>query len=845
METLVDLLDAAAAAHGDRVAVSIRAGLREDAWSYARLHTAAAAVAAHLSEDLGVTPGSRVAVWGPNCPELVAALFGVFRARLVLVPIDPYATPEFVDRVLEHTGARVLITDDAHGRQRRERRGRPHARVISLSELTFDSGRYPGERPASADLAEIVFTSGTTGSPKGVMLTHANIVANVLSADVALQPDRGFRLLSLLPLSHMFEQTAGLYLPLHAGAAVHYVTSRHPPVILKALRRHRVTAMAVVPQVLELLLGGIEAEVRRRGAVRRWQLAHRMAEHVPCGLRRILFGAVHRELGGALALLVSGGAALPADVAATWERLGITVLEGYGATECAPSIASNTRAARRPGTVGRAVPGVEVRVSNDGELLVRGLNVTPGYWHDEEATRAAFAADGWFRTGDLGVVDADGFIHLRGRLNDLIVLPSGLNVHPEDVEAELLREDAVADCAVIGVPGPHGGPQVHAVVVAAEAREGAHERVAAAVRAANAHLAPHQRVTGLTLWEHGELPRTDLRKIKRHEVLAVLAGQSPAAAATAPPRAGAADRSARVLELLAELAGPSVAVTPHSDLALDLGLDSLARVELAVQLETELGVSLEDGDLAATGSVADLLALVEAGETTPSASVAFPEWALLAPARLIRAILQAAVLLPAHALVCGPFRVDGREHLVDAGSPVLLVANHASHLDTPSILRALPRPLRARVAVAAAADYFFRTRALRAATPLLLNGFPFAREGAVRSSLEHCGDLIDRGWSVLVYPEGTRSPTGELQPFRSGSGLLATGLRVPVVPVAVEGTHALLPKGRWRPRRGPVTVRFGRPLRFGSSDVRTDAASRLAVEVAALLRPPEGGSPRR
>jgi 1-acyl-sn-glycerol-3-phosphate acyltransferase len=204
--------------------------------------------------------------------------------------------------------------------------------------------------------------------------------------------------------------------------------------------------------------------------------------------------------------------------------------------------------------------------------------------------------------------------------------------------------------------------------------------------------------------------------------------------------------------------------------------------------------------------------------------------------QIVRAILQAAVLLPAHALVCTPFRVEGRDHLAEAGSPILLVANHASHLDTPSILRALPRRRRARVAVAAAADYFFRTRTFRVVTPLLLNGFPFSREGAVRSSLEHCGDLVDRGWSILVYPEGTRSLTGELQPFRLGSGVLATGLRVPVIPVAVEGTHALLPKGRRRPRRGPVTVRFGQPLCFGTSDARTDAAARLAREVAALLR---------
>ncbi|HSL64580.1 MAG TPA: 1-acyl-sn-glycerol-3-phosphate acyltransferase, partial [Gaiellaceae bacterium] len=440
---------------------------------------------------------------------------------------------------------------------------------------------------------------------------------------------------------------------------------------------------------------------------------------------------------------------------------------------------------------------------------------------------------GWYRTGDLGELDRDGFLSLRGRLGELIVLPNGLNVRPEDVEEELLREEAVADCAVVGPRDPGGAVSVHAVVIPAEGDAGAREEVADAVRAANRRLAPHQRITGFTLWEHGALPRTNLLKVKRHEVLATLAGAEPATEGSTRP-GGGEDRTSRLLGLLAEVVPRGAAIGPESDLALDLGLDSLALVELAVRLESELGLSIEDGDLAAAATVGELLAVLEAGEAA-SPPLAFPWWALRRPARALRAALQAALLLPAHAAVCSPFRVDGLEELGRAGRPVLLVANHASHLDTPSILRALPRRLRARVAVAAAADYFFRNRALRAATPLLLNGFPFSRRGAVRSSLERCGDLVERGWSVLVYPEGTRSRSGSLQPFRSGSGLLAAGLRVPVVPVAVAGTHALLPKGRRWPRRGPVTVRFGPPLRFGPSDDYADAAARLARAVAALL----------
>lgn len=825
MHTLIDLLERSADECGERPALTIRAGLRDDVWSYRRLWAASEALGSYLSEDLGLEPGDRVVVWGVSSPQLAAVVFGVLRAGLVLVPLDPYATPDLLGRVLLQTGAARLISGLG------DHPGTPTLDLSALPLDTLRACRLP--RPRPDDVAEIVFTSGTTGRPKGVVLTHANVVANVRSARAALQPTSDFRLLSVLPLSHMFEQTAGLFLPLHVGASVHYATSRQSPVILKTLRRHQITAMAVVPQVLELLLAGIEREIDRRGARRRWQTAHRLAAHLPTAQRRLLFRSVHRQLGGHLELLVSGGAALDPEVAAAWERLGVTVLEGYGATECAPSIASNTRAARRPGSVGRPVPGVEVRIGEQGEIQVRGANVTHGYWHDDDATREAFTDDGWYRTGDLGRLDPDGFLHLHGRLRDLIVLPNGLNVVPEDVETMLAEEPSIAECAVVGAGAQPGAAHVHAVVVPVRSGADARERIAVAVRSVNSRLEPHQRIAAFTVWE-GDLPRTSLLKVKRHELVAMLGGGTGGESLPPPRPAADVDRRSRLERLLVDLVPAGTPITPASDLALDLGLDSLARVELAVRLESELGLSVEDGDLVSAATVGELARLVEAGEAV-SSPAAFPAWALRWPARAARACLQAGLLLPAHALVCRPFRVEGREHLSGLDGPLLLVANHASHLDTPSILRALPRRLRSRVAVAAAADYFFRTRPLELAMPLLLNAFPFSREGAVRSSLEHCGDLVDGGWSVLVYPEGTRSVTGRLQPFRSGTGLLATDLRVPVVPIGVQGTHACLPKGARRPRRGPVTIRFGAALRPSSGTAHPAVAAELARAVQALL----------
>lgn len=829
-ETLIDLLLAVEATHGSGAAVSMRAGLREDTWSYQRLWRAANAVARHLTEEGGVRPGDRVVVWGPNSPALVATLFGALLARIVVVPIDPHSSPGFVERVVERTEAVLLIT------------GFPlppgwRGRTARLDRLPLETGRpFAGARPTGDDVAEIVFTSGTTGTPKGVVLTHANIVADVVAAGEVLG-ERPRHVLSILPLSHMLEQTAGLFLPLSYGATIHYLTSRQSPVILRALRRHRVVAMVVVPQVLTLLLDAVEREVRRRGEERSWRRAHRLAAHLPTGMRRGLFRPVHRELGGRLELFFCGGAYLSPDVASAWERLGVTVLEGYGATECAPAIATNTRAARRPGSVGKPLTGVEVCVSGEGEVLVRGANVTPGYWRDDQATRAAFTGAGWFRTGDLGEIDGDGFLHLRGRLKDVIVLPNGMKVHPEDVEPELDREDAVEDCVVLGLEDDAGNARVHAAVIPAEAAgtTAPPERVAAAVRSANARLAPHQRISGFTLWEQDDFPRTSLLKVKRHETLAALSGAPRAPAAATPAPSAEEDRHVRLRRLLARLGDVGLdAVGPECDLALDLDLDSLARIELAVELESELGVAVDDDALAAAGTVAELLAVVERGETAAPA-VAFRRWPLRRPARLARRSLQAVLLLPAQALVCRPFRVEGAERLRGVRAPVLLIANHTSHLDTPSILRALPSRIRRRVAVAAAADYFFRTRRAGVVMALLLNAFPFSRAGTVRASLEHCGDLVDGGWSVLVYPEGTRSPTGELQPFKHGIGLLATDLRVPVVPIALAGPHAILPKGRNRPRRGPVTVRFGDPIVPAPSSDHRETAERLERAVAELV----------
>jgi long-chain acyl-CoA synthetase len=814
MESLIDLLESTTDEHRDRPAVAMCRGLGTDTWTYARLWHTAGAVATDLREGYGVQAGDRVLVRAPNSPELVTVHLGCLLAGAILVPLDDNSTDAFTQQVSTATEASLMISTP-------ERDAATHGmRVIRMSELRSEGTPSPAlARPHSDDVAEIVYTSGTTGSPKGVVLTHGNILANVRSgerAGVLPRSDR-YRLLSLLPLSHMFEQTAGLYLPLSYGASITYLPTRQPSTVFRALRRQHITGMVAVPLILELLWRGIEHEVRRRGSLSSWKKMVRAADSLPLATRRLLFGELHTELGGTFEFFLCGGAHLSRAIETGWERLGVRVIQGYGATECSPVIAANTFQRRVRGSVGRPVPDVRVRLSADGEVQVKGRNVTAGYWNDVASTQAAFTADGWYCSGDLAETTDRGDMLLRGRLRDLIVLPNGLNVFPQDVEQALESEPEIAESAVLGVADEsRGGLHLHAVIVPSrhDAEAVPRQELDAAVRRANARLAPYQRVVDFSVRTAESLPRTGSGKIKRFMLQISPTTGEPFRADPPSMHTSDGDWNTQIGRLVADVARVSLqSLTADTALDLDLHMDSLARVEIAVRLEEELGIGLDESQLAELTTLGDLAHFAEhADRTTQDLDVAFPRWALTRGSRLLRHAFQSTVLFPLHAVVCRPFQVSGREYLQGLDLPVLFVANHASHMDTPTVLRALPASIRARTSVAAAADYFYQDRRVGIAASLLLNTFPFSRVGAVRPSLEYCAELVNSGWSILLYPEGTRSSTGRLQSFKSGIGLLGRELGVPIVPVAVDGTYTILPKGRRLPRRGPVRVCFGSPV---------------------------------
>jgi len=547
METLLDLLAEAVAANGDKIALSLRLDDGTTAtWTYRELERRSR-VAAWRLRGLGLAAGDRLLTWSPSTPALPAVYFGAMRAGLILVPLDLRMSADAVENVVQVSGARHLVLGT--GRDAPDPRDagldrfpttpvdalveEPDASFPVDWEAQLDAWPAPGPR----DVFELVFTSGTTGTPKGVMLAHDNVVAAVESFH-RLIPPMEHRIVSLLPLSHLLEQSVGLYYALSVGADILYVRSRNPRVIFDALRDHRVTSMVVVPQVLDLFWSAIEREVARRDRERAFERLRAVARRLPMGLRPILFRSVHQQLGGHFRLFLSAGAFLPPALQQAWEDLGVTVLQGYGATETGTG-SCTTLQDHGLGTVGRPPAGIEMRLADDGEIQFRGPTVFRGYWQNPQATAAAFTPDGWYQTGDIGHLDSAGRLILSGRKKDMIVLPNGFNVYPEDIE-NALRIAGIRDSVVLETePG-----RIEAVVLGSAASPPAapgarahtappdpaalRDRIDGAVKAANGTLGANQRIAGWRLWPDEDFPRTHTLKVKRALIRDWVAADRPA-----------------------------------------------------------------------------------------------------------------------------------------------------------------------------------------------------------------------------------------------------------------------------------------------------------------------------
>ena len=834
-------------------------GYRTWAWTYGEL----AGRAAHFADRLraaDITAGQHIAIWSENRPEWIAALWGALREGVVIVPIDYRASADFLRVVAGIVDAKAVLVGDVvdAGSLGSERP------IWSLHECcrgpagaTGEPAEVPRVAPGAPHIdadttAEIIFTSGATADPKGVILTHRNILANIVPIEREMAKYRKYirlfspiRFLNLLPLSHMFGQAMATFVPPMLPGLVVFTRSYAPEDIVRQIRERRVSVLVSVPKILEVL---------RDHVIR---IAPEAAEAPPPGehwaRRWWRYRRVHRLFGLKFWAMVVGAAPLDPDVEAFWGRLGFAVVQGYGLTETAPIVTLNHPLRAAKGAVGKPIAGVEVRIAEDGEILVRGENVTRGYFNAPEETRTAFR-DGWFHTGDIGEFDAQGQLHIRGRKKEMIVTPEGLNVFPEDVERALNAQAGVRESAVVGAPvAGSAAERVQAIMVLDPGAD-----ADAIVRAANATLGDHQKIRAATVWTSGPLPRTEgTKKLKRRELRQWLAGQRPSSGDAHP---GAVRSVAAILARFA----PGRTITPSTTID-ELGLSSLERVELMMALEEAFQITVDETSFAAARTVADLDALTAAREPVAGAAAgpgrpvaaagdavrareatfAFPSWNRWLPVRAIRRVSLPTWILPP-ARLFARVTVEGLEHLEHAHGPVIFAANHQSHFDTHVILDALPPRWRYRVAPAMAKEFFkahfYPEQFGRAAwftsslnyylAAFFFNAFPLPqREAGTRHTLRYVGDLLGAGYSILIFPEGKRTDAGEINRFQPGVGMIASRLDVSVVPVRLAGLEKILHHRATFPTRGRARVAFGPPLALKGNDYAA-----LGAQVEAAVR---------
>ena len=855
-------------------------GYRTWTWTYGDLAAAAHGFARRL-RDQRILPGHAIAIWSENRPEWIAALWGALLEGVVLVPIDYRASSDFLLKVAGIVDAKAILAGDAVDlsslgqarpiwklpelfRARTDRSTDADARIphSAFANATAD---HPASDIGPATTAEIIFTSGATAEPKGVVLTHKNILANVVPIEREMakykkyaRPFRPIRFLNLLPLSHMFGQAMATFVPPMLPGLVVFTRSYSPDDIVRQIRERRISVLVCVPKILEVLRDYIV------------RVAPEAAVPPPAGMhwakRWWHYRRIHKMFGFKFWAMVVGAAPLDPELEAFWGRLGFLVVQGYGLTETAPIVTLNHPLHAKRGAVGKPIAGVEIKIADDGEILVRGENVTTGYYNAPEATREAFQ-DGWFHTGDVGELDADGRLLIKGRKKEMIVTPDGLNVFPEDVEHALNDQPGVLDSAVVGAPAAGGtAERVHAVLLLAPGTD-----PDLVMRTANARLADHQKIRAAAVWPGTELPRTEgTRKLKRRELRAWVVGRDlPAGGGSheTEKRPGGSPRD--VKSVLARFApGRTIESATTID---ELGLSSLERVELMMALEEAFQVTVDEGAFTAAATVADLEAMTRpaewgppsaqggsgeaslrpsgasAGPVTDATPITFPSWNRSLPIRTIRRASLPTWILPLSRIFAS-MRVTGLDHLETIDGPVIFAANHQSHFDGPVILDSLPPRWRYRVAPAMMKEFFnahfFPERHGRMAwftnslnyylSAAFFNAFPLTQGGpGTRQTLRYIGDLLGGGYSILIFPEGRRTETGAIARFQPGVGMIAARLGVPVVPVRLEGLDQVLPRHARFPSRASARCAFGAPMLLTGNDY-AELAARVEAAVRAL-----------
>lgn len=793
-------------------AFSFKAGFRTQTYTYSDIGKLLTKFPAFFKEN-NIKVGDKIIIFSLNRPEYALLVLGSFLCGITLIPIDYRTNKETIEKFIAKTKPEAIITSDLF----KDLFKNIHKRVILFEDLLTNLEKLPAEDLPEIDeseLAAILFTSGTTGEPKGTMITYANIVASINNIRQVFSLPRESRVLSILPLSHVLEMFGGLLTTFSLGCHIHYIERINSITIVQAFRRYKIQVMAVVPQMLRMLLQNVERKLKDDKKEKVWEKGQKIAPFLPKILRRVLFKEFHQSLGGEFTLFVSGSAPLEAKLSRIWENTGITVLEGYGASETTGFVSTNTLKNNHPSTCGKILPGLKVKMAEDGELLVSGKNIVSGYFQNPEKTQESFQ-DGWFRTGDIVSME-NGYIKIVGREKFKIVLPDGKKVYPEDVEKKLNENPLVRDSVVFGLDLGQG-EVVHAEVILKSKTN--LEKIILEV---NQTLNPHEQIQDYSVWGKDDFPRTKTLKVDREAVKEETLQKKNHIESENTEEDIKGDKLA---DILSQVSGKNKSQIKSGDnLVTQLKMDSLKRIELLALIEEQLGVSIDELKISSGTNVADLRKLVAEGKPVVLGDgEKLDDWQFTRFMGKTRAILQDILVFPLFNTGI-KVKVKNAENISRIKIPSLFIFNHTGNYDIINVLRVLPKEIRENTAIAATSDIWHQEAYKRVLATAFGNAFPFVKaegHGAMRGNFERVGELLDKGYNIMISPEGNITHTGELLPFHTGAGYIAVEMGVPVVPFKINGYFDLWPEETkrklnlfWPKKYGTVEVIVGEPILF-------------------------------
>jgi long-chain acyl-CoA synthetase len=897
MSTFYDRFRECAQRWPNNVALEIQRRDRVESLTYAELRQMAESIGRWLTERMP-RPGTRVAILADNHPRWVAAYLGIIASGNTAVPLDTAFHADQVAKLLKDSGSELLFCDQKHLAISLEAVGKSGIGLVLLDAkdagggaratqaeldriLAAGSGDFVPVSSSEDVLASLLYTSGTTADPKGVMLTHGNLMGEVEAvfgwAD--LGPDDA--VLGVLPLFHVLSQMANLLLPLVKGVRVVYLETLNTTELLRALSERKISVFAVVPQFFYLIHERIFKEVAQHGklvqsALRTLMSVTRFGRRCGINLGKVFFKKIHKTFGDKMRYLVTGGSRFDPQIALDFYALGIDVLQAYGLTETTGAACVNSLHNNVIGSVGPPLNGVEVKIVDPhpqegvplpvGEIALHGAIIMKGYWNRPDAT-ADVLKDGWLYTGDLGYVDVGGNLFITGRKKEVIILSNGKNVYPEEVETHYLKSPYIKEICVMGLEGPPGDPtsdRLYAVVVpnfeVLKQRKiaNAKEVIRFDIEGLSAQLPSTKRIGSYEIWQE-DLPRTTTRKLKRFEIARrVKANQGKAGAEIGSEKPFSDEDLAwldqpevqRALKIVREaVRSQPQTLRPDDNLELDLGLDSMQRVELLVALEQELGGNVEESRLAEVYTVRDLVELVRES-ATGGATLAKPRagWETLlreetaGPEVLAltrpRPVSEAFWFLVSRLIRIAAddrfrLRVSGLEKIPSRG-PFILCSNHQSFIDPIILAGLLPWSI-FRDSFAVGTSDIFGSGPMRTLAQWLrvvvvdpdANLVPAMRAGAY--GLSH-------GLVLVLYPEGERSIDGTPRRFKKGAAILSIHMQAPIVPVAIEGFYEVWPRGKPFQKFAPLRMKIGDPILPPPETEASEAAyEKLIAEVRAQV----------